>query len=317
MNQMLKVQKPPAGGHVIGHVSELRRLLDEGELPICDMPTEIIMCRPDYFCIPSEEHEINEHMIGNTGMVNIPKAMEQWTKVNLLLKSLCEVHVMDAAPRLNDKVFAANGASTFVVDGVRTAIISSMVKHNRQGESRHYKKFLFRHGYDVRTLSSGFPFEGQGDILPHPHAGLMYGGYMVRWPKWSRTSKEVYTEVSAIFRVPVIALELVLPKFYHLDTAFCPLDNETVLYYPEAFSLESREMIEEMFPRRIAVTYDEAMTFVCNAVVVGRNVILPRGADRVGAVLEEMKFIVHWVDMDQFMLSGGAAKCLTLNHYRR
>jgi N-dimethylarginine dimethylaminohydrolase len=317
MSQRLRAQKLPAEGHVVSNVAELCYLLDDGELRICDMPTEITMCRPDYFCIPSEEHEINAHMIGNTGMVNIPKAMEQWTKANLLLKSLCEVHVMDAAPRLNDMVFAANGASTFVVDGVRTAIISSMVKQNRQGESRHYKKYLFRHGYDVRTLSSEVPFEGQGDILPHPHAGLMYGGYMLRWPKWSRTSKEAYAEVSAIFRVPVILLELVLKEFYHLDTAFCPLDNETVLYYPGAFSLESREMIEKAFPRRIEVTYDEAMTFVCNAVVVGHHVVLPRGADRVGSVLEEMGFAVHWVDMDQFLLAGGAAKCLTLNHYRR
>ncbi|MBI2030923.1 hypothetical protein HYT05_04845 [Candidatus Kaiserbacteria bacterium] len=127
MSTILRVPKLPIESRVISNMSELRHLLDDGELRVCDMPTEIIMCRPDYFCIPSEEHEINAHMIGNTGMVNIPKAMEWWTKANLLLKSLCEVHVMDAAPRLNDMVFAANGASTFVVDGVRTAIISSMV----------------------------------------------------------------------------------------------------------------------------------------------------------------------------------------------
>ncbi|MBI2030922.1 hypothetical protein HYT05_04840 [Candidatus Kaiserbacteria bacterium] len=139
----------------------------------------------------------------------------------------------------------------------------------------------------------------------------------MRWPKWSRTSKEAYAEVSAIFRVPVILLELVLPEFYHLDTAFCPLDNKTVLYYPGAFSIESRKMIEEMFPQRIEVTFADAMAFACNAVVIGHNVILHQGAACVAPFLEEIGFIVHLVDMSQFMLSGGAAKCLTLCHYRR
>lgn len=311
MNRALKVPKLPVESRVISSASELSYLLNDGELRACDMPTEIIMCRPDHFQIPDKRHEINVHMIDQAGKVNRLEALRQWVRLHETLKGLCDVHPVDAVERLHDMVFAANAGSAFVVDGKRVFILSTMRELTRQGEPRHYKKHLYRYGYDVVTLVSGLPFEGQGDMLPHPHVGLMYGGYGFR------THKEVYTEISALLRVPVILLELVLPEFYHLDTAFCPLDNETVLYYPEAFSLESRKMIEKMFPRRIEVTHDEAMTFVCNAVVVGRNVVLPRGADRVGSILEDMGFIVHWVDMDQFLLAGGAAKCLTLNHYRR
>jgi N-dimethylarginine dimethylaminohydrolase len=311
MSQRLRAQKLPAEGHVVSNVAELCYLLDDGELRICDEPTEIIMCRPDHFCIPTTKDEINVHMFGKAGTVNRVEAIRQWTRLYEVLKGLCEVHVVEAFERLHDMVFAANAGSTFVVDGNRVFLLSNMLEMKRQGESRHYKKHLYRHGYDVLMLESNLPFEGQGDVLPHPHVGLIYGGYGFR------TRKDVYAELSSLLRVPVILLELILPEFYHLDTAFCPLDNQTVLYYPGAFSLESRAMIEKMFPRRIEVFYDEAMTFVCNAVVVGRNIVLPRGADRVGAVLEEMGFAVHWVNMDQFLLSGGAAKCLTLNHFRR
>ncbi|MBI2030271.1 amidinotransferase [Candidatus Kaiserbacteria bacterium] len=311
MNQVLRAQKSLAESCVISNVSELDHLLDEGKLRVCDMPTEIIMCRPDHFQIPNKMHEINVHMINQAGKVNRVEALRQWVRLYETLKGLCDVYVVDAAERLHDMVFAANAGSAYVVDGKRVFILSNMLELTRQGEPRHYKRHLYRYGYDVMTLVSDLPFEGQGDMLPHPHAGVMYGGYGFR------TRKEVYTEISALLGVPVILLELVRPEFYHLDTAFCPLDNETVLYYPEAFSLESREMIKKMFPRRIIVTHEEAMTFVCNAVVVGRNVVLPRGADRVGLILEEMGFVVHWVDMDQFLLSGGAAKCLTLHHYRR
>lgn len=312
MNQALRIEKPPVEARVIENVSELRLLLDEGSLQVCDMPTEIIMCRPDHFCIPDEKHEINSHMIGKARTVNKVEAIEQWTRLYEIIKGLCAVHLVDGVERLNDMVFAANAGFAFVVNGKRVFILSTMLEPSRQGEPRHYKRHLYRHGYDVMLLSSGLPFEGQGDVLPHPHAGLIWGGYGFR------TCKEVYPEVSSLLRVPVILLELVLRECYHLDTAFCPLDNKTVLYYPGAFSFESRKMIEEMFPRRIAVTYEEAMAFVCNTVVIGKNLIIPQGVERgkFEPIFEEMGFHVIWVDMSEFQKSGGAAKCLTLNHYR-
>lgn len=311
MNQVLRAPRPTVAPRVIRNVLELGHLPKDVESHVCDMPTEIIMCRPDHFCIPEKKHETNVHMHGKAGTVDTNKAREEWTHLNVLLKGLCDVHVVEAVARQHDMVYAANAGSACVVDDRRVFILSNMLEPVRQGESRHYKKYLYQYGYDVMTLSSSLPFEGEGELLRHPHARLMYGGYGFR------TSKEVYTEISTLLGMPVILLELILPEFYHLDTAFCPLDNKTVLYYPEAFSLESRELIEKMFPRRVAVTHDEAMTFVCNAVVVGRNLVLPRGADRVGAILEDMGFIVHWVNMDQFLLGGGAAKCLTLFHFRR
>ena len=39
----------------------------------------------------------------------------------------------------------------------------------------------------------------------------------------------------------VVDLQLVDPRFYHLDTCFCPLEGGYVMYYPPAFDPESRD----------------------------------------------------------------------------
>ena len=50
----------------------------------------------------------------------------------------------------------------------------------------------------------------------------------------------------------VLPLELVNPRFYHLDTCFCPLAPGEALYYPDAFDAYGRKVLETHIPRLIA-----------------------------------------------------------------
>ena len=42
----------------------------------------------------------------------------------------------------------------------------------------------------------------------------------------------------------MLPLELVNPRFYHLDTCFCPLAPGVAIYYPEAFDPYGRRVLE-------------------------------------------------------------------------
>ena len=70
--------------------------------------------------------------------------------------------------------------------------------------------------------------------------------------------------------VEVLPLELVDPRFYHLDTCFCPLAPDMALYYPGAFDEYGRSVLQRRIARLIEVVAEEAVSFSCNAVVVGR-----------------------------------------------
>ena len=111
-----------------------------------------------------------------------------------------------------------------------------------------------------------------------------------------RTSRSAHRELAAITGRDVISLELVDPRFYHLDVALTVLDDETdqIAYYPPAFSARSRAKLERLFPDAIIATTADAYAFGLNAVSDGYHVFLPAGAD-------------HLADRpDRRRLSGGA-----------
>jgi N-dimethylarginine dimethylaminohydrolase len=41
----------------------------------------------------------------------------------------------------------------------------------------------------------------------------------------------------------IIFCELIDSRFYHLDTCFCPIGINSALWFPSAFSIETREKV--------------------------------------------------------------------------
>ena len=82
--------------------------------------------------------------------------------------------------------------------------------------------------------------EGEGDFLLVGAQILAGTGF--------RTTPAAHAEVAAITGLPVVSLELVDPRFYHLDTALAVLDDETVAYFPGAFSVTSQATLAILFP---------------------------------------------------------------------
>jgi N-dimethylarginine dimethylaminohydrolase len=62
----------------------------------------------------------------------------------------------------------------------------------------------------------------------------------------------------------------------------------------------------------IDVLPEEAMHFSCNAVVMGRDIVLPEGAPHLVATLQDRSYACHQLPMSEFIKAGGACKCLTM-----
>jgi N-dimethylarginine dimethylaminohydrolase len=110
----------------------------------------------------------------------------------------------------------------------------------------------------------------------------------------------------------VLPLELVNPRFYHLDTCFCPLAPGEALYYPHAFDDYGRKVLVNSVPLLIPVKDDEAFRFGCNAVVVGKTVVHNSGCPQLAEDLGAAGYQSIAVELDEFLKAGGSAKCLTL-----
>jgi len=112
--------------------------------------------------------------------------------------------------------------------------------------------------------------------------------------------------------MPVVSLELVDPRFYHLDTALAVLDDTTVAYYPPAFSAEARATLRELFPDAIEVTDADANVLGLNVVSDGLNVVMPMAAIGFAEQLRAAGFRPIGVDLSELLKGGGSVKCCTL-----
>jgi N-dimethylarginine dimethylaminohydrolase len=105
---------------------------------------------------------------------------------------------------------------------------------------------------------------------------------------------------------------LVNPRFYHLDTCFCPLAPGEALYFPDAFDGYGQRVLTTHVPKLIPVVEAEANRFGCNAVVVGKSVIHNSRCPQLAADLTKAGYRSIEVELDEFLKAGGSAKCLTL-----
>jgi N-dimethylarginine dimethylaminohydrolase len=257
---------------------------------------QILMCPPDYFGI---EYEINPWMNLRAGS-DSDIARRQWTALHDTLRELSvTVDLIEPVPGLPDLVFTANSGLVF---GKRF-IVSEFRYGVRQGESPHFEKWARSRGFEVVQPPEGYHFEGAGDALFCGES--LFAGYRFR------SDVRSHQWIGEKLHVEVLPLELVDPRFYHLDTCFCPLAPDLALYYPGAFDEYGRSVLRDRIPHLIEVVAEEAISFSCNAVVVGKTVILNEGAPRLAEALAERDFAVRPLGFSEFIKSGGSAKCLT------
>lgn len=279
------------------------------DIPSMPPPRKVMMVKPTFFDV---EYVINPHMAGQIGSVDKMQAQNEWNHLLDAYKELgFEVHVLDGERDLPDMVFCANQSLPSIdQEGNLKAVMSRMSTEQRKEEVSHIEKWLKKMGYEILTLDPDkvSEFEGMGDALWHYKRRLLWGGYGFR------TSPEAYEELSNLLGVPVIALELVNDKFYHLDTCLCSLNSDTVLIYPDAFTAEGLAMIKKLVPNVIeASSYEAEKLFAVNATAPdGLNVLIQQGCTDVNKKLRDHGFKVHEFSTFEFLKSGGSVFCMKL-----
>ena len=257
----------------------------------------ILMCRPDHFGV---EYEINPWMHVSVS-VDHALAAAQWTALHDTYRGLgAAVDLAEPRAGLPDMVFTANAAVVWK----GKAVLSSFRHPERQGEEPYWRAELERRGLAVAGLSSGLAFEGAGDAL---FVGdRLFCGYGFR------TDRAAHAELGRRLGVEVVSLELVDPRFYHLDTCFCPLNDSTVLFAPGALAAASARLVRALVPHVIQVPVDVAAGFACNAMPVDGVVVSSLAAGRLEQPLADAGFRTIELPMSEFMKSGGGVRCLSL-----
>jgi N-dimethylarginine dimethylaminohydrolase len=255
------------------------------------------MCPPDYYGI---EYEINPWM-DRRRQVDHQRAVRQWSELRRLLEAHGTIVSCLASVRgLPDLVFTANAALIY-----RDVAVPARFRHSqRQQEEAYAQAWLTAHGFQLLPIECDAHFEGAGDAL---FCGeTLWAGYRIR------SDIRGHQEVGRLLGCEVIPVELIDPRYYHLDTCFCPLAPGAAIYYPPAFDSYGLATLRGHIDDLIPVDDDEARQFACNAVVLGTTVITNCGCPRLHEQLHERGFATEQCPLGEFVKAGGSAKCLTL-----
>jgi N-dimethylarginine dimethylaminohydrolase len=270
------------------------------------------MCPPEHFRVT---YAINPWM-DPAKPVDLPLAVAQWEALRDRYRALGHsVDELTPLPGLPDLVYAANGAT--MIDG---RVLGARFAHpERQPEAAVHRDWhlggngtLGGNGAGDGTAGHAafrepeHVNEGEGDFAVT--AGLLLAG------RGFRSSPHSHPEAQEFFGRPVIGLDLVDPRFYHLDTALCVLDDardDAVMYYPAAFSPGSQAVLARLFPDALLAEEADALALGLNAVSDGHHVVLPQAAQGLFGPLRERGYDPVAVDLSELLKGGGSIKCCT------
>ena len=232
--------------------------------------------------------------------VDVDLAVHQWERLRRTYLDLGHrVELLDPVPGLPDMVYAANGAT--VVDGT---VLGARFRYPERAAEAAAHLAWFRAAGFRRIVEPEHVNEGEGDLLVVGDTVLAGTGF--------RTDPRAHAEAAAAFGRPVVPLELVDPRYYHLDTALAVLDATTIAWLPEAFAPAAQAELRRRFPDAVVADPLDAAVLGLNAVSDGRHVVLPAAATGLATALAERGFTPIPVELSELLKGGGGPKCCTL-----
>jgi N-dimethylarginine dimethylaminohydrolase len=259
---------------------------------------KITMCSPDFFGV---KYEINPWMNINN-QPDLELAKEQWRKTKDIFQKLgIEVDTVEPKECCPDMVFTANSGLP-VGDKF---ILSNFTFKERTPEEVLFKDFFSKKFKEIIELPKDIKFEGQGEAFFVGNKFFLGSGF--------RSSKGAKEEIQK--HLPkgyeIIQLELINPKFYHLDTALQYIGDDGFLVAKNAFSENSLKELEK-YGNLIHLSQEDSDAFCANCIIFEKNIVMSNPSKELEEKLKKFGFTVLKNNMSEFLKSGGTIRCVSL-----
>jgi N-dimethylarginine dimethylaminohydrolase len=265
------------------------------------MATRFLVCPPTHFEVA---YDINPWMTRNVGYA-APNAQRQWDRLleTIACAGDASFVTIESHENVPDLVFTANAA---LISG-NLAIVSSFRHPERRREQSIFRAALAKAGFGTTYLQQTY-FEGAGDALFDRVRPVCYAGY-----GW-RTERNATLQLQELVGARVVPLLMVDERFFHLDTALCPLGSGHVMVYMDAFSPHAQVLLRRTIEPEylIEVTTDDALSLACNAIEIDDAIVMHAASRSLRTRLHDAGYRVFTTELDEFIRAGGSAKNLTL-----
>jgi N-dimethylarginine dimethylaminohydrolase len=324
-------------------VEECERIIQENTAAInqwqAEHPSVVVMCPPTYFDI------VETQCVGGNGFLiegsseyqkdkdrNLYIMNQDWRSFQTQLTQRgVKVVNMEPRPGLVDEVFTADQSQSYVfvtrangklVESNSITVFSNFAHPGRVNETKEAvdmfsaisKQAGFAGMFENRTfIHAEQKMEGTGDNLIDPYRGIIVSGY------GKRNSAESLGELHEKTGIPVYGIKSQEP-FFHVDTYTCILPGGYVLYAPEVMNEEGIKQLDAALFKNlpelkekygIVVSKQDAEAFVCNAVIVGDEIIMQPCSEVLKKAIQSKGLKVSFAPAQIANLSGGGFHCMT------
>jgi N-dimethylarginine dimethylaminohydrolase len=269
-----------------------------------------VMVRPDHFRV---DYQINPFM-DLSQQPDPVLTRQQWDGLAAAIEAAGGVvEVVEQRIEAPDMVYAMNLG--FAVERPEGPLVSSAAGHVVMSHMRFAERRMETPSAAAWFAGRGFSisYVGRDGIGAHLEAGDAFAwgdGLVVGFGP--RTDELGLKALAHDLSVRVRGLRITHPGMYHLDLAFCPLDDRRAIVCPAAFDDESAAVLLSLVPEPLVISEEEALTtFAANSIVIGRTVLMPAAPAHVRRQLEQWGFTVVFIDVSQFHLGGGSIRCMT------
>lgn len=285
-----------------------RRALD---CPAVAASRAVLLGHPGDFTVEEAQNAHMRAADGRLQQVDSQRALQQWLKLREAYNGIgIETHVIDSGAGMADLCFTANPSLVLACPKQHHEVWLAKMRHpSRRPETQLHAEFHRARGSQIREMPAHVErFEGCGDGVQHPQRFLLHAGV---GPRSSGAAWDWLAEVHPT--LDILRYQLVDERFYHLDTALAPLDEQTALFVPEAFDAAGRALVEAAFPRAIALPLHESLNFAGNAHCPdGQHVLIDAACKETCSALRHAGLTPIPLDTSEFRKSGGSVFCLKL-----
>jgi arginine deiminase len=264
---------------------------------------EVVLCRPMYFDWAAENAIVQQARAAGLKLDHAAAQREYGEMLAALGEAGVTCRFLTPDEHLPMQTFTRDS-------GVVTPwglLVTSMARPERRGEWAAVTDFATAEGVPIWRKVTAGSIEG-GDVQ------ILCPGQVLIGVNEVRTTARGARQVAAWFAEKGWATRLIqVPAhFLHLDVLFCAASDRVALCATDILDEQDVAWLRQRF-ELIPVEYRAVMRMSCNVTSLGDGRVLStRQNEEINARVRSMGLTVFDPDMEQFVLEGGTAHCLTM-----
>lgn len=256
-----------------------------------------IICKPTNFEV---DFQVNPKLDKRL-KIDKTKVYGEYIVLRQTLKDLgFEVMEINQEPNLPSMVYVGDWG--FLHEDI--FFVAKFKKTPRRKESKIARKLFESMGYKVTTTPDRDYFSG-ADLIKSKDK--FYFG----WGKRSAVKSQDHLE--KFLNTTLIDFKITDHIYNHLNKCLCPIDDNNVVYYPEAFNMIEHAKVCYHFPNPIAITDEDAKLYATSFIRVNDKILLPKGiSEELRTSILGLGLDIIELKIDEYVKGGQGLKSLCL-----